>query len=74
MLALTRKVNEKIIIDGGIEIKVLEVNGERVKLGIEAPKNISIYRDEIYVQIQNANMEAVSSVGIEQLRGVKNSK
>ena len=49
MLALTRKVGESIIIDNNIEITVLEVKGEQVKLGISAPKEIAIFRKEIYV-------------------------
>ena len=58
MLALSRKVNESIIIGHDIEVTVLEVKGDQVKLGINAPKNISIYRKEIYVQIQEANRAA----------------
>lgn len=62
MLALTRKVGESIIIDNNIEITVLEVKGEQVKLGISAPKEIAIFRKEIYVQIQEENKAAASNV------------
>ncbi len=58
MLALARKVNESIVINNDIEITVLDIKGDQVKLGIAAPKTIPIYRKEIYVQIQEANKEA----------------
>lgn len=61
MLALSRKVNESIMIGHDIEITVLEIKGEQVKLGINAPKSVPLYRKEIYVQIQEANQEAVST-------------
>ena len=61
MLALSRKVNESIMIGHDIEITVLEIKGEQVKLGINAPKAVPLYRKEIYVQIQEANKEAVSA-------------
>ena len=61
MLALSRKAGESIIINNDIEIVVLDVKGEQVKLGINAPKSVPIYRKEIYEQIQQANIEAVES-------------
>ena len=61
MLALSRKVNDSIMIGHDIEITVLEIKGEQVKLGINAPKSVPLYRKEIYVQIQEANKEAVST-------------
>ena len=61
MLALSRKVNESIMIGHDIEITVLEIKGDQVKLGINAPKSVPLYRKEIYVQIQEANKEAVST-------------
>lgn len=61
MLALSRKVNESIMIGHDIEITVLEIKGEQVKIGINAPKSVPLYRKEIYVQIQEANKEAVSA-------------
>ena len=71
MLALTRKKQEAIIINNNIEITVLEVKGDQVKLGISAPKSIPVYRKEIYVEIQNANKEAASDVtGIEALKNI----
>lgn len=61
MLALSRKVGESIVIDNDIEVTVLEVKGDVVKIGIEAPKSIPIYRKEIYIQIQESNKEAMNS-------------
>ena len=61
MLALSRRINESIMIGHDIEITVLEIKGEQVKLGINAPKSVPLYRKEIYVQIQEANKEAVST-------------
>lgn len=52
MLALSRKKGQSIIIDGGIEITIVDIDGDKVKLGINAPKNISIYREEIYKEVQ----------------------
>ncbi len=61
MLALSRKKNEALVINNNIEITVLEVKGEQVKLGISAPKEIPVYRKEVYVQIQEANKAAMST-------------
>lgn len=61
MLALSRKINETIVINNDIEITVLEIKGEQVKIGITAPKCVPIYRKELYVQIKEANEEAASN-------------
>lgn len=61
MLALARKVNESIIINDNIEITVLEVKGDQIKIGIDAPKSVPVYRKELYVQIQEANAEAANT-------------
>lgn len=53
MLVLTRKVSQSIVIGDGIEVVVLEVRGEQVRLGIKAPKNVSVHRKEIYEQISH---------------------
>ena len=58
MLVLSRKKGESIIIDGQIEVKVIAVEGEMVKLGIEAPKTVSIHRQEVYKVIQKENRAA----------------
>ncbi len=61
MLALSRRMNETIIIGNDIEITVLEVKGDQVKLGISAPKSVPIYRKEIYTQIIASNKEAAQT-------------
>lgn len=61
MLALSRKINESIVIGPDVEITVLEIKGDQIKIGINAPKTVPIYRKELYVQIQEANKEAVAA-------------
>lgn len=61
MLALTRKKGESIVISDDIEVVIIGIQGDQVKLGIEAPRSISIYRKEIYDQIQQQNKEAANS-------------
>ncbi|MBQ7615463.1 MAG: carbon storage regulator CsrA [Butyrivibrio sp.] len=68
MLALSRKKNEAIIINNNIEITVLDIRGDQIKLGIAAPKDIPIYRKEVYIQIQNENKQATDVAGIEALK------
>ena len=70
MLALARKVNESIMIGNDIEITVLEIKGDQIKLGLKAPKSVPIYRKELYVQIQEENKQAGSAVDVEALRGL----
>ena len=70
MLALSRKKNEAIIINNNIEITVLEVKGEQVKIGINAPKEVPVYRKEVDVQIQESNQEATNAAGIESLKSL----
>jgi carbon storage regulator len=60
MLVLSRKTSESIVIDGRIVVKVVRVEGEVVKLGIEAPLDIPVYRQEIYDEIQRSNREALN--------------
>ncbi len=62
MLILTRKKGESIQIGDDIEITISAVNGDQVKIGINAPKNIEIHRKEIYIEIQNENKNAVLEV------------
>lgn len=60
MLVLTRKMTESIRIGENIEISVLAVEGDQVKLGISAPKDIEIHRKEVYEAIQRENNEAAT--------------
>lgn len=61
MLALTRKVGETIVIGDIIELTILSISKDQVKVGIAAPKNISIHRKEIYLQIKEENAQALST-------------
>lgn len=71
MLALSRKLNESIIVGNDIEITILEVKGEQVKIGINAPKSVPVYRKELYLQIQDSNKEAASGeMNIEDLKNL----
>lgn len=70
MLALSRKANESIMIGNDIEITILEVKGEQVKIGINAPKSIPVYREEVYEQIKEANKEAASDAVQENLKNL----
>ena len=68
MLALSRKIGESIVINNDIEISILEIKGDQVKVGIAAPKGVPIYRKELYLQIQESNKEAANSTaGVEEL-------
>lgn len=68
MLALTRKKGESLIIDNNIEFTVLEIRGDQVKIGISAPKQVPIYRKEVYIQIENENKAAVKAEDLDKLR------
>jgi len=70
MLALSRKKNEAIVINNNIEVTILEVKGDQVKIGINAPKEVPVYRKEVYLQIQEANSEAVNAEGMEALKNL----
>lgn len=70
MLALSRKKNEAIIVNNNIEITILEVKGDQVKIGITAPREVPVYRKEVYVQIQEANKEAASAEGMAALKNL----
>ncbi|MBO5468240.1 MAG: carbon storage regulator CsrA [Lachnospiraceae bacterium] len=70
MLALSRKANESIMIGNDIEITILEVKGEQVKIGINAPKSVPVYREEVYEQIREANKEAAADAVQENLKNL----
>ncbi len=71
MLALSRKQNEAIIVGNDIEITILEIKGEQVKIGINAPKSVPVYRKELYTQIKDANQEAIEQANsVEALKGL----
>ena len=68
MLALTRKKGEALMINNNIEITILEVRGDQVKIGIAAPKDVPIYRKEVYLQIQEENKASFSPEGLDALK------
>lgn len=65
MLILTRKKGETIVIDENIEVTILESSDGKVKIGIDAPKNIDIHRKEVYLSIQEENKNAKSDKKID---------
>ncbi|MGG4400549.1 carbon storage regulator CsrA [Paenibacillus amylolyticus] len=80
MLVLSRKKGESIIIQDNIEITVLAVEGDTVRIGISAPKHIDIFRKEVYASIQEANRESAKpdapsvAAFMELLQGIENKK
>jgi len=68
MLALSRKKNEALVINNDIEITILDIRGDQVKIGIAAPKEVPIYRKEVYIQIQEANKEATNVENLDVLK------
>ena len=70
MLALTRKKCEALVINNNIEITVLEIRGDQNKIGISAPKDVPIYRKEVYLQIQQENEAAISADGLDALNNL----
>ncbi len=68
MLTLSRKKNESLIVNNNIEVTILDIKGDQVKVGISAPKEVPIYRKEIYLQIQDSNQNATSVEGLEGLK------
>ena len=70
MLALSRKKNEALVIDNKIEVTILEIKGDQVKVGISAPKEVPIYRKEVYLQIQEANKQSLETEGFEALKKI----
>ncbi len=59
MLILSRKPNQKILIGDNIEITLVEIKGEQVKIGINAPSSVKVFREEIYKEIQTENEAAL---------------
>lgn len=70
MLALTRKKGEALVINNNIEVTVLEIRGDQIKIGISAPKDVPIYRKEVYLQIQQENEAAISVDGLDALNNL----
>ncbi len=62
MLVLSRKINESVVIDGRIIVKIVRIDGDQVRLGIQAPGDVPVHREEVYREIQRNNCEAVHLV------------
>jgi len=67
MLVLSRKQNQQVVISDDITIVIVEIKGDKVRLGIDAPKNISVHRKEVYDAIQNSTAAIISSIPVEIL-------
>jgi carbon storage regulator len=76
MLILSRKPGESIVIDGRIKVTIIRAEGEAVKVGIEAPAEIPVHRQEIYDEIQRSNQQAITrqSVALPKLLGAKKNQ
>lgn len=70
MLALTRKKGESLVINNNVEITILEMRGDQIKIGITAPKEVPIYRKEVYLQIQEENKVALNADSLEALKNL----
>lgn len=73
MLILTRRAGESIVIGDGIKVHVIEIRGQQVRLGIEAPGDTPIYRKEIYQKIAEENRLA-AEIGLSRLHSVMKGK
>lgn len=69
MLVLTRKLGESIAIDDHIKIRVVQIKGKQVRLGIEAPKDTKIHREEVYLAIQEQNQKS-ANISSDQTRNL----
>lgn len=77
MLVLTRKSNQSIMIGNDIEVSVLAIMGEKVRIGIQAPRDVPVFRKEVYLEIQQERMEAAKDAREEvdvALRGLGESE
>lgn len=70
MLALTRKKGEALVLNNNIEVTILEIRGDQVKIGVSAPKEVPIYRKEVYLQIQKENEESSNAENMELLKNM----
>ena len=71
MLVLSRKLNEKIMIGDMIEVSILELSKDRVKIGVNAPKQIAVHRKEVYEMVHTVNIDA-SRIAADDLDAIQN--
>lgn len=70
MLILTRKPEQGIVIDGSIVVRLLSIDGERVKIGVEAPRSVSVLREELLSEVADENQAAARTRGVPGLSSV----
>lgn len=70
MLVLSRKVGESLIIGNDITVTVVEFRGDQVRIGVDAPRSVQVYREELYAEVSRQNREA-SSVGVQDLEALR---
>ncbi|MCD7709258.1 MAG: carbon storage regulator CsrA [Clostridiales bacterium] len=70
MLALTRKKGEALVINNNVELTILDIRGDQIKIGIQAPREVPVYRKEVYLQIQKENEEALNFDGLAALKDI----
>jgi len=64
MLILSRKINEKVVIGDDISVSIIEIRGDQVRIGIDAPKKIKVFRQEVYDAIKAENLAATKSASV----------
>ena len=74
MLVLSRKTNESIVIDGKIYLDILRFEGDSVKVGVKAPKNVTVYRKYIYDEILESNRAAAAGPTKQDIQAILNKK
>jgi len=74
VLVLTRKANQSIMIGDGIQVSVLAVMGEKVRIGIEAPRSVPVFRKEVWIEIQRDQAEAGDDVSDEVQKALEELK
>ena len=72
MLVLTRKRNQSIMVNDNIELTIIDIQGDQVRVGINAPKDVKVFRKEVYVEMKEANQKA-SNVTMDALSILKNA-
>ncbi len=70
MLTLSRKKGESLVINNNIEVTILDIRGDQIKVGIAAPKEVPVYRKEIFLEIQESNKNAMNLDGMEALKNL----